>query len=151
MALSLNALNITPIQGFIDLMDNSSVISGIIDPAFAGTAIVPGQPIQMITTSSGIPKFTALTANTQIADGFAAYSTKDGTFIAGKALEVAISGAVMYMTAGGAIAAGANVEIVFTTNKVITSAGTNPIVGTALDAATADLDIIRVKIKLPTL
>lgn len=151
MALSLNALNIAPLQGLIDLMDNSSVISGIIDPAFAGTAIVPGQPVQLIVGSKGIPKFTALTANTQIADGFVAYSTKDGSFVASKALEVAISGAVMYMTAGAAIAAGANIEIVYTTNKVITNAGTNPVVGTALDAASADGDLIRVKIKLPTL
>lgn len=154
MALSLNTFNVTPIQGQMDLPDFSSVITGQVDTAFAGTALVPGQAVKQIAASSGLPKFTALTANTDKTAGFVAYDPKDASYAANKPFECAISGGVMFMTSGAAIAAGANLEVVYnggTGGTVITNAGTNPVVGTALDSASAASQLIRVKIKLGTL
>lgn len=53
----------------------------------------------------------------------------------------------MYMTAGAAITAGARLEIVPASNKVITNAGINTVIGIALSNANANGDVIRVKIK----
>ncbi len=55
------------------------------------------------------------------------------------------------MEAGAAISAGSNVEIVASVDKVITSAGTNTVIGIAMNKAIADGDLIEVKIKTPNL
>jgi hypothetical protein len=152
MALSLNTLNIVPIQGQIDLPSYDNVTTAMVDTSVtAGTTLVPGQPVKQLTTSNGIPKMIPLAANTDKTAGFIAYDPKDGGYLPGKPFELAMSGAVMFMTSGAAIVSGASLEVVYTTNTVITNGGTNQVIGTALDAATASGQLIRVKIKLPTL
>ncbi len=137
-----------PVQGQIDLTFGGSVFSMMVDPTQA-TALVAGQPVQLYNSSSPIPTVVALTANTDASFGFVVRNLKDANFPTGARLEIASNFAVLYMTAGAAIARGAKIEVVYTTNKVITNAGTNPVAGFALDKALADGDLIRVMIINP--
>ncbi|MGL5113640.1 MAG: DUF2190 family protein [Flavobacterium sp.] len=81
--------------------------------------------------------------------GFITYDPVDNSPIAGDLVQIALAGVEMYMEAGAAIVRGAKLEIVATGDKVITSAGTNKIVGLALDKAAASGDIIKVLILEP--
>lgn len=81
--------------------------------------------------------------------GFLTYNVIDNTPIAGDLVQVAMNDTEMYMEAGAAIARGAKLEIVASGDKVITSAGTNKIVGIAMDKAAASGDIIKVRILSP--
>ena len=88
-------------------------------------------------------------AATDVIFGFITYNPVDNSPVAGDLVQIAMNGVEMYMEAGAAIARGAKLEIVATGDKVITSAGTNKIVGLALDAAAASGDIIKVLILEP--
>lgn len=146
MALYSNQFNITQEQGAIDLQ-GLQVLSCIVK-SDESAALVPGQAVKLADVAGALPVVTTLTANTQESFGFVVSNIKKDSFAASERVEVAIGGAVLYMTAGGAIARGAKVEVVYTTKKVITTGGTNPVVGIALDKAAADGDLIRVLIKV---
>lgn len=146
--MEMNQFNISQVQGSLDLQ-NGVVLSCVVDAAET-TQIVAGQAVKLATTGGGTPKVLALTANTQGTFGFVVRNLKDVSRGAGETLEVAIKGSVMYMTAGEAINPAQMVEVVYTTNKVIVSDGVNPIVGMALDKASADGDLIRVLIETPS-
>ena len=146
--VDINQFALSQVQGALDLQIHSSVISCTVDAAET-TQLVAGQPVKLATTGGGTPNVLALTANTDKTFGFVVRNLKDQSRGAGEQLEIAIEGSVMYMTAGAAITAGAMVEVVYTTNKVITSAGTNPAVGVVIDKAAADGDLVRVLVKTP--
>lgn len=141
--VDINQFALSQVQGALDLQIHSSVISCTVDAAET-TQLVAGQAVKLATTGGGTPKVLALTSNTDKTFGFVVRNLKDQSRGAGESLEIAMAGSVMYMTAGAAVTAGAYVEIVYATNKVITSAGANPIVGYSLDNASADGDLIRV-------
>lgn len=145
--MEMNQFTISQVQGAATLTP-ANVLSCVVDSTET-TQLVGGQPVKLSTTSTAVPKVLALTANTDKSFGFVLRNLKDISRGAGETLEVARYGTVMYMTAGAAINAGAKIEVVYTTNKVITNAGTNPIVGIALDKAFADGDLIRVEIVNP--
>jgi len=81
--------------------------------------------------------------------GFIVSNFKKNTPVAGDIVEVAYDNSSLSMEAGAAIAAGALLEIVSASDKVITNAGVNVKIGMAMEQATADGDIIEVKIKTP--
>lgn len=143
MSLQMNQLKMIPVQGQLDLAIFNNIITGQVDTNVV-TPLVPGQAVKLITTSNGIPIVTPLTANTDATFAFVSYNIKDQSFPARSRVELALAGSTMQMTAGAAINAGAKIEVVYTTNKVITNAGTNPVAGYALDHASADGDLIRV-------
>jgi hypothetical protein len=145
MALNINQFKQSTTQGDLDLQFAGTVFSCMID-ASQSTALVAGQAVKLATTSGGVPKVVALTAATDPAFGFVVRNLKDPSLVATQMVEVAHAGSVMTMTAGAAITRGKQVEVVTASNKVITSAGVNAVVGTALDTATADGDLIRVLI-----
>lgn len=150
-ALNINQFDLAPVQGQLDLLGPTTVITGQVDAGQA-TALVAGQAVKMATTNGGVPKFVALTANTDKAFGFVCRNIKDVNDPTYSNFELAINDSIMWMTAGGVITRGANVEVVYTTNKVIASAGVNPVVGIALDGApNGNGDLIRVIIKSPTI
>jgi hypothetical protein len=150
MALpNINQFTISTVQGQLDMLAPGSVLTGQVDAAQA-TALVPGQAVAMATTAGGLPKFVALTSNSQKAFGFVVRNLKDINDPAYANFELAISEAIMWMTSNAAITRGANVEVVISNNTVITSAGVNPIVGIALDTATGSAQLIRVLIKVPS-
>lgn len=146
MSLNINQFGQTPVQGQMDLSIGSSVISARVSPNQA-TALIAGQAVKLDTTvAGGSPAVKALAANTDVTFGFVVRNIKDASRPTNSNLELALNGSVMYMTAGAAITRGSKLEVVYTTNKVITNAGTNPVVGYAFDTAAADGDLIRVYI-----
>lgn len=148
MVQNISQFSQTPVQGEVDLSFHGSVISGQVDAAQVN-ALVPGQPVKLATTGGGVPKVIGLAANTDQSFGFIAYNLKDIAFPANAACEVAMFGTVMHMTTGGAITRGNSVEVVYTASTVITSGGTNPVIGFALDKATGSGQLIRVFIQAP--
>ncbi len=151
MALNQNQFAQTPIQGMVDLQGFGS---NVISVAVSDNQVLPlvaGQPVKIENSAGGVPKVVALTANTDIPAGFIGYNLKDINYPADARAEMAMSGSVMYMTAGAAIARWANVEIDYVNNRVITSAGVNPVAGFAFDKAAALGDLIRVYIVNPQL
>jgi len=134
--------------GDIDLQGGASNVMSVL--AAAGTATLPaGTAVKMADVAGKMPQVTKTTADADEVLGFVVHNFKKGSYEAGEALEIAIKGTIMYMTAGAAIARGAEVEYDVSEEKVITEAGTNPKVGWALDKAAADGDLIRVYIETP--
>lgn len=146
--VDINSFKITPVQGQVDLSFAGSVVSARVKST-EPTALVAGQAIKLVDTAGGVPEVTALTANTDQAFGFVTRNLKDASFPAYASVEIGLQSTVVWMTAGAAIARGAKLEVVYTTNKVITNAGTNPVCGYAYDKAAADGDLIRVYVITP--
>lgn len=148
MTLLSNQFAMVPVQGDLDLQIESSVISVAIDST-QGTALVAGAAVKLVDGLSPIPTVVGLAANSDTAFGFIIRTLKDQNFPAFARAEIAMAGSVMQMTTSGAIARGAKVEYVVSSTTVITSAGTNPVVGLALDKATASGQIIRILVLEP--
>lgn len=148
MTQNPNQFSQTPEVGFLDLKVQGTVISCQVSSSET-VAITGGAALKIEDSAGGVIKVLRATADTDAIFGFAIKNLKDVDRDANDPLEVAIDGSVMYMTAGAAIARGAQVEADVSADKVITSAGTNTIVGWALDKAAADGDLIRVLITTP--
>lgn len=146
MAINSNQFAFEAVQGQVDLQSvNGNVITCQIDSAEAAT-LVAGEAVLITDNAGGVPKVEQLSGDTDEAFGFITRNLKDSDYVAGDRCEVALAYTVIWMTAGAAIARGAKVEYDVSAVKVITSAGTNPIVGRALDKAAADGDLIRVMV-----
>lgn len=142
----INQFGLSTVQGQIDLIGlGSNVITCQVGAAQVAD-LVQGQAVKLATTAGGVPKVVGLAANTDVSFGFVARNVKDQDYPANSYCEVALINSVMWMTSGAAITRGAKLEVVYTTNKVITNAGTNPVVGFALDAAGGADELIRVYI-----
>lgn len=149
MTQNVNQFAQTAEQGFLDLQNGmNNIIECQVASAETGS-IVAGEAVKIQDSAGGLPKVLKLTANTDKTLGFAVFNGKDPSLEALDVVSVALNGTVMWMTAGAAIARMAKLEVVYSTKKVITSAGTNPVVGYALDKAAADGDLIRVLITTP--
>lgn len=146
--VDINSFKITPVQGEVDLQFAGSVVSARVKSSEA-TALVAGQAVKLVDTAGGVPEVTALAANTDSTFGFVTRNLKDASFPAYSSVEIGLQGTVIWMTAGAAIARGAKLEVVNSTKKVITNAGTNPVCGFAFDKASADGDLIRVYVITP--
>jgi hypothetical protein len=83
--------------------------------------------------------------------GFVQYNSKKNARVGGDRVDVLGENEIMYMEAGGAFNRGAELEYNPTGDKVIVAGGTNTKIGLALDKSTADGDLVRVKIKTPSL
>jgi hypothetical protein len=148
MTLTPNQFTQTTVQGQRDLPALGSVISCQIDAAETAT-LVAGQAVKLATTAGGVPKVLALTADTDELFGYILRNFKDADFAANDMIEIALSGSVVWMTAGAAIARGAKIEVDVSETEVITNAGTNPVAGYALDAAAAAGALLRVYVLTP--
>jgi hypothetical protein len=148
MAINPNMFAMETVQGQIDLSFHSSVITCEVSSSQA-TALLPGQAVKLEDSAGGLPKVLALATNADPSFGVVLRNLKDINFPAMARVEVALAGSVVYMTAGAAIARGAKVEFVNSTLKVITAAGTNPVLGFALDKAAGDNSLVRVYILTP--
>lgn len=148
MTQSLNQFSQTPVLGELDLQSRAGSIFSC-QISTGGATAVAGQALKLDTTSlGGVPKLVPTSANSDVTFGFAIFTLKDQQFVADSHLEVACTGSVMYLTSGGSITRGAKVEMVAATpGQVITSGGTNPVVGKALDGASGSGQLIRVFIE----
>ena len=149
MTLNSNQFDIEAVQGQVDLQAvGGNVLTCQIDSAETAT-LVAGEAVSIVDNAGGVPKVEQLSADTVEPFGFILRNLKDSSFVADNRVEIGRVNTVVFMTAGAAIARGANVEYDVSEIKVITSAGINPICGFALDKAAADGDLIRVWIKEP--
>lgn len=145
----INQFDLSPVQGMMDLKFNPSVVSGQIDTTSAG-GLIAGQPVKMVNSVGGVPKFVECAAASDDVYGFIVYDIKDQVFNVGSRVEVAaMRNDVMYMTASAAIARNAKVMIVLSGTQVATATTGNTIVGRAYDEATALGQLIRITIDLP--
>jgi hypothetical protein len=149
MSLTPNQFSQSANKGSLDLSINPNVISGRVAQS-QSTKLVSGQAVALANTLSKIPEFVAASATDNIW-GFVCYSLMKNSFKAGDAITIASKGSYMYMEANGAIAQGAEVEIVADGQKITTALGTNSKIGFAFDKASALGDLIRVFIDTPCL
>ncbi len=145
MPFTLNQTTPIGIKGSDASGYNQNNRDGLIDPS--STALIYGGTALKITgSSSAITLYDKADATDNIA-GFARY-TKTPSNILGPnvAVSVAYAGSFMWMEAGATIVAGVDLEIVASGDKVITSAGTNTIIGSA-ETGGVNGDLILVYIK----
>ena len=141
------------IKGRKVLPANTESFSGMIDASVSGT-VVPATPMKIVSTSAKLPHFAPATAEDKII-GFLEWNVIRTGYIAGTVCQISPDGNVMYMEASEAISAGANVTMDSFSNITIKTAAAasgddpaDPVIGYALEAATAAGQLIRVKIKI---
>lgn len=147
MAQNLNQFQQTAERGQIALLcANSPVISAVVASTEAGT-LKAGDAVKLVATSKGIPQVVKVGNSDTAFTGLVVFNpVKNDNIVAGDRVEIAITGAFMYMVASAAIEAGASVDYAYATGKVAT-ANSGLLCGVAIDAAAADGDLIRVAVK----
>lgn len=147
MAQNLNQFQQTAERGQIALLcANSPLISAVVDSTETGT-LKAGDAVKLVSTSKGIPHVVKVGNSDTACCGLVAFNpVKNDGIVAGDRVEIAITGAFMYMVASAAINAGAAVDYAYATGKVAT-ANSGLACGVAIDAAAADGDLIRVAVK----
>lgn len=147
MAQNLNQFQQTAERGQIALLTaNSPVISAVVDSTEAGT-LQAGDAVKLVSTSKGIPHVVKVGNSDTSCLGFVVFNpVQNAGIAAGATVEIAITGAFMYMVASAGINAGAAVDYAYATGKVAT-ANSGLGCGKALDAAAADGDLIRVAVQ----
>jgi len=148
MTQYLNQFAQAPEKGMLDLRLNANTVSVRAN----NTTILAGQAVKLVDVAYGVPHV-APALDTDEVFGYANRSLKKTTFTGYDDFEVSITGNVMYMESGAAIAANADIMYVKATGYVITATGTTKCIsGKALDKASAINQLIRVYIKsFPTL
>ena len=122
MALDINQFSQTPVAGEPDLQFAGSVVSARVS-ASQGTALVAGQAVKIEDSAGGVPNVLGIASNTDVSWGIVLRNLKDQSFPAQQPLEIGRTGTVVYLTASGAIARGAAVEIAYDTFKVSQAGG----------------------------
>lgn len=138
------------IKGRKVLPANTESFSGVIDESVE-TAVLPATPVTIVSTSAKLPHF-APAKSGDLVIGFVEWNVIPSGlgYTAGKICQVSPATNVMYMEASGAIDACAEVTMDSLSNITITTATSgDPVIGVALEAATAAGQLIRVKIGAP--
>lgn len=136
------------IKGRKVLPANTESYSGIIDSAVVGN-VVPGTPMKIVATSAKLPHF-APAGSGEVVAGFLEWNVIRSAYVADTLCQVSPATNVMYMEASGAISAGVAVTMDSLSNITVKAAGvSDPVIGLALEAATAAGQLIRVKIGEP--
>ncbi len=144
MTLTSNQFEQDVVVGSVDTKLGTAVaLPCEVSSSEAGT-LLAGDKVKIEDSAGGVPKVLKIDADTDVSFGVIGRNFINNNWVAGDAVEVSIDGTVIWQEAGAAIARGANVEAVSASGKVITSAGTNPILGKTLDKASADGDLVRV-------
>lgn len=136
------------VKGRRVLPANTEGLSGVVDESQTN-ALLPGDPVKIVSTSVGLPHFAKAAAGDIIA-GFVEWNVIRPSYPAGQICQISMADNVMYMEAGAAVNAGALVNVTDLTNVYVGPvAGNGSAVGLALEAATAAGQLIRVKIGAP--
>ncbi len=148
-AYQMNAFAPTSeIKGRLDLDVNLNNFAGVVDTTQA-SALLPGDPVVIVTTSTGLPHF-AKAAVGGLVFGYVKWSAKKASYKAGDAVEVACGGDVMYMEANAATDAGAAVNIADLANvRIAAAAAGKSVIGYTMEKAGAQGDLVRVLIGAP--
>ena len=136
------------IKGRLDLQANLDSYAGLVDSTQA-TALKPGDPVAIVSTSTKLPHFVKAAVGSVVM-GFVKWTAKKAEYAAGDMVEVSYANDVMYMEANAATNAGVAVNIADLTNVRIAAAGTGKsIIGYSMESASAQGDLIRVRITAP--
>lgn len=151
MAMNLNRVKITPVDGLVAYMPNVPEPHNCIVSASQSTALVAGD-IVTIDTSATNPNCPVIkkAGVTDVIFGVIPFDSYKDKFAAGEKVSVAVEGSYIYKTAAGAIAQGAT--LYFNTSMQVTSTATpgNSTLGTANTYAAAANDLVQVKLKFGT-
>lgn len=143
MTQNLNQFGQLPVLGQLDLQSRGgTILTGQISSAQV-TSLVPGQACKIEDSAGGVPKLLSC-ADTDQADGFIVFTLKDQNFPTLARAEFALFGSVMYMNSNAAIARNGRVEAKNADQTVGPAGGVNPVIGWALDKATASGQLIRI-------
>lgn len=141
------------IKGRKVLPANTESFSGIIDSSVEGS-VVPATPMKIVATSAKLPHFAPAGADDKVV-GFLEWNVICSAYKAGEPCQISPDTNVMYMEASAAIDAGANVTMASFDDITVKTAAeasgddpADPVIGYALEAATAAGQLIRVKIKI---
>ena len=147
MAQALNQFQQTAERGQVAYLNcDSFKMSAVVDSSEAGT-LAAGDAVKIVTTSKGIPHVAKVGNSDTSCFGFVAFNAvKNDGIKAGDRIEVVFTGGFMYMIASDAINAGASLDYAYSTGKVAT-ANSGLGCGIAMEAASADGDLIAVYIK----
>ena len=104
---------------------------------------VPGDFVKLAGTAQGGAILVEICAATDVPFGVIGYSVKKNSYVAGDAVEILGVGSVVWLESGAAISTGDSLEFVPTGAKVITNAGTNPVVAKSLDTASGTGELVR--------
>lgn len=143
MAININQFTQEPVKGQPDLQFNPTTLPCQVVTGEA-TALVPGQAVKLVDSLGGVPKVTAVTADTDDVFGVVTYNIKNASFPALTPVEISAQGNVVWMEASAAIARGAKVMVVVSGQKVATATVGKTVIGFAYDKASASGDLIRV-------
>lgn len=155
MAQNINQFSQTPVVGDLDLQTNPNpaLFTCKFDDisATAGTTLVPGEGTILVDAGAndpltGPPLVDERAANTDAIFGINIYKTEKNASDDGDLVQIAGSGAVVYMNAGAAVNRGAAVELVLATPGNVITQATGTTLGTSLDKATAADQVIRILI-----
>lgn len=146
MVQNSNQFDITAEKGMLTGDPNWATLNCQVSTNEAAT-LVPGQSVLIEDAAGGQIPVVKAAATTNAIFGFITYNVRTSEYVALDQVKIAKKGDIMIMEAGAAIARGADLEVVITGNKVQTQA-TGTTIGTALDKAAADGDLIRVLIDI---
>ena len=116
---------------------------------FKTVAELPGDGVVIVGSTAGLLSVIKATGSTSLVLGFANYSIKKDSFVAGDYIDICFRDCVMFMEAGASIEAGKQVMIAVTGSKIITATPTNASIGTTLELASGDGILIPVLIETP--
>jgi hypothetical protein len=143
MSLNINQFAQTTIRGQLDQnIPPGPVIAGVVSVNQA-TALKAGDAVKLDTSTGNVPSFVAAAAS-DVAIGHLVFDEKKASPVAGDAIQVALFGSIMWMTARGTVAVQASLEN-YTDGTVQTLASAK-MRGIALDPATTG-NLLRVIIR----
>lgn len=150
-SLNPNQFALQSYLGTIDLRFDYDTISAQIDISQSGP-LYAGSAVKIVDSTDGAPKVIGIAANTDEVFGYINFDIKTIQYVAGSLCEISQAGNVIYLYATGAIPRGHQVQLDFANNGVAASVGSSGsnIVGYAFDKATAQGQLIRVKLSCPS-
>ena len=151
MTLSLNQFAMTTLAGTKVSGDNVQTVEFY--DASASATITSGEMVILSanTTLGHVTKVQKGAGLTSAYFGVVLTNPLCASYAVGDKMEIACLGVIVMMTASTVISSGAYLQYDYSAGKVATRAGSNTIVGQAMDSATADGDLIRMFVALTTI
>lgn len=148
MTISSNQFQVADSKGDIKNKHNDTDRYDAIVYASESGTLVPGDPVKLVdTTKKEI--VVAKAADTDAIVGFIGYeATKKNSYVANDRVTVYGDYSIMVMEASAAFAVGTELMIVATGAKVATATAGKKVIGVALQKATADAQLVQVKVKI---
>lgn len=148
MVQNLNQFAQSPERGQIAMQGGEGFILSAQIASTVNTPVLAGDLLEIVGTSKDVIQVQPVSSG--VALGYVVWSPIKTEFKAQDMVEIVITGGIVRQVASAAIVAGANVTYTADTGKVVTATtgeSATAVNGVALDAASADGDLIRVYAK----